>query len=368
MSKALDISEFLLRSAGQLTIDVRSPKEYAKGHIPHAVNLPLFNDEERAKVGTIYKQVGKNEAIEAGLEIVGPKMVEFVRYVKPLVRDNKIFVHCWRGGMRSGSMAWLLGTMGYEVYTLKNGYKAYRNLVIEELGRDAKYIIVGGRTGSGKTALLHKLREHGEQILDLERIANHKGSAFGALGEEPQPSTEHFENLLHLEMAKLDLSKTIWLEDESKSIGKCMITNELWARMLRAPVVILDIPLEVRVGRLVKDYGAQPAEGLEESIRKIERRLGNEAMKDALRALEAGDLAEVTRIMLHYYDKAYDRGISFKETKDIRHLAFENDDMELIFSSVISAFNPQRVLNPLRVWGWSLSGLLLFINDIMIFF
>ncbi len=335
MSKALDIGEFISRSQGHLTIDVRSPKEFIKGHIPHAINLPLFNDEERAKIGTLYKQTGKNDAIEAGLEIVGPKMVEFVRLVKPLVRDNKIFVHCWRGGMRSGSMAWLFDTMGYEVYTLKSGYKAYRHLVLEGLSSEARYVIIGGRTGSGKTEMLHHLRDQGEQILDFERLANHKGSAFGALGEPAQPSTEQFENDVHLALSKLDLNKRIWLEDESKNIGRCYITNELWAIMLKSPIVVVDIPLEVRVKRLVGDYGEQHIEGLEESVRKIERRLGNEAMKDALRALEERNFAEVARITLHYYDKAYDHGLAVKESRDVTILSFDSDDMKLITKSLM---------------------------------
>ena len=330
MSKPLDNIEFLTLSKGHLTIDVRSPREFNKGHIPHAINLPLFNDEERAKIGTIYVQTGRNEAIEAGLEIVGPKMADFVRFVKPLAKENKIFVHCWRGGMRSGSMAWLFDTMGYEVYTLKSGYKAYRNLVIEALGTQGKYIIIGGRTGSGKTELLHQLRARGEQILDLEGLAHHKGSSFGALGELPQPSSEQFENDLHLEMSKLDLSRTIWLEDESKNIGKCSITNDLWANMVKSPLIVIDIPLEVRVKRLVKDYGEMPAEGLEDAIRRIERRLGNEAMKDALRNLEERNFAEVARISLRYYDKAYDHSLAIKETKDITFLSFETDDMKII--------------------------------------
>jgi tRNA 2-selenouridine synthase len=334
MSKVLDITDFMALSKGQLTIDVRSPKEFIKGHIPHAVNLPLFNDEDRAKIGTIYKQKGRSEAIEAGLEIVVPKMADFVRFVKPLARENKIFVHCWRGGMRSGSMAWLFDTMGYKVYTLKSGYKAYRHLVLEGLGKEAKYIIISGRTGSGKTAILHKLRERGEQIIDLEGLANHKGSAFGALGELPQPSTEQFENNLYLEMSKLDHAKPIWLEDESKNIGRCTITNELWANMVKAPLIVIDIPLEVRVKRLVEDYGEMPIDGLEESIRKIERRLGNEAMKDALRSLGERNFANVARITLHYYDKAYDHALSIKETKDIAILPFETDDMEAIIETL----------------------------------
>jgi tRNA 2-selenouridine synthase len=335
MTKTLDITEFLSLSRGHLTIDVRSPKEYNKGHIPHAVNLPLFNDEERARVGTLYKQTGRNEAIEAGLEIVGPKMAGFVRFVRPLAIDNKIFIHCWRGGMRSGSMAWLMDMMGYEVYVLRGGYKAYRHDVIAHLGREAKYIVLGGRTGSGKTEVLHTLRARGEQVLDLEGLAHHKGSAFGALGELPQPSTEQFENDLCLEMTKLDLSRPIWLEDESKNIGKCIITNELWANMGRSKLVVVEIPLETRVKRLVKDYGEMPIEGLEDAIRRIERRLGNEAMKEALKCLGERDFEQVAHITLRYYDKAYDHGISARETKDISYLPFDTDEMGRIADKLI---------------------------------
>jgi tRNA 2-selenouridine synthase len=330
MSKALDIADFLRMSDGHLAIDVRSPAEYKKGHIPHVVNMPLFNDEERAIVGTLYKQTGRNEAIERGLEIVGPKMAEFVRYVKPLAIDNKIFVHCWRGGLRSGSVAWLFDTMGYEVYTLAGGYKSYRNLVIEKLSQKAPYIIIGGRTGSGKTEMLHKLRERGEQILDFERIANHKGSAFGALGEPAQPTTEQFENDLYVEFAKLDITKPIWLEDESKNIGCCYITNGMWANMRTSPMVVIDLPIEVRVKRLVSDYGENFISGLEDSIRKIEKRLGNEAMKEALQKLQEMDLAGVARIVLRYYDKAYDHSIIAKERELITRISFETDDMKLI--------------------------------------
>lgn len=341
MSKALGIADFLQMSEGHLVIDVRSPAEYKKGHIPGAVNLPLFNDEERAVVGTLYKQTGRNEAIEKGLEIVGPKMAELVRYVKPLAKDNKIFVHCWRGGMRSGSMAWLYDTMGYEVYTLVNGYKAYRNHVIEKLSEKANYLIIGGRTGSGKTELLHQLQKNGAQIIDLERLAHHKGSAFGALGELPQPTTEQFENDLYVEFTKLDLRKPIWIEDESKNIGCCYITNAMWANMRIAPIIIIDLPTEVRVKRLVTDYGENFTAGLEESILKIEKRLGNEAMKEALKSLAEGNLSEVARIVLRYYDKAYDHSVLSKEKELITRISFETDDIAHIAQRLMEHLEPK---------------------------
>ena len=327
MSSVLEIVDFMAQSQSYLTIDVRSPAEYLKGHIPHAVNLPLFTNEERAVIGTLYKQKGKNEAIEMGLEIVGPKMADFARFAKKKGKENKIYVYCWRGGMRSGSMAWLWDMLGYDVYILKQGYKAYRHYVLEELGKPIPYTIIGGKTGSGKTALLYQLQAMGEQIIDLEGIAHHKGSAFGALGQQPQPTTEQFENLLQQALSQLDTSKRIWLEDESKNIGSCYIPNTLWAQMRQAPLVVVELPIEVRVARLVQDYGTEAIDGLEECIKKIERRLGNEAMKEALKALHERDLATVARITLRYYDEAYDHGLTVKDTKQINKYTFEQDDM-----------------------------------------
>src|SRR4051812_6914798 len=164
MIQPLSIHDFLKQSQGHLTLDVRSEGEFNYGRIPHATNLPLFNNEERKQIGTTYKQKNKNDAILEGLDIVGKKMGDFIRFVQPAIKDNKVFVHCWRGGMRSGSMAWLLDLFGYEVFVLKGGYKAYRHLVLEFLAKKFPYIIVGGRTGSGKTLVLQELKTLGEQV------------------------------------------------------------------------------------------------------------------------------------------------------------------------------------------------------------
>jgi len=334
-SEALEASKFLNQSAQHLTIDVRSPKEYAKGHIPHAINIPLFNDEERAIVGTLYKQRGRQPAIEKGLEIVGPKMAQFARVVKPLVKDNTLYIHCWRGGMRSGSMAWLYRMLGYRVFTLLGGYKAYRNNVLVELSKPLPYTVLGGYTGSGKTAVLLALAAMGEQVIDLEGIAHHRGSAFGNLGQLPQPSTEFFENLIYQRLSQLDPTKTIWLEDESKNVGSCYIPNGLWGVMRLAPLVVLEIPFEVRVQRLVADYSGCDMEGLKESIIKIERRLGNEATKKSLEMLAMNDYAEVARITLRYYDKTYLHGLSTKDTKYIQYLAMDHDDINAIAEKLL---------------------------------
>jgi tRNA 2-selenouridine synthase len=333
----LEIEPFLQQSKGYLTLDVRSEAEYTYGHIPHALNLPLFNNEERKIVGTLYKQKGKPEAILAGLDITGPKMAGFIRFVEEAIKENKVFVHCWRGGMRSGSMAWLFNLFGYEVYTLKGGYKSYRHFVLGQIGRQYKFLILGGRTGTGKTAVLHELKARGEQVIDLEQLASHKGSAFGALGQAPQPSTEHFENLLAEEFIKLSSDKRIWLEDESKTIGRVFIDLNLWQHMCAAPTFVIDIPFNLRVGRLVNDYSENETEGLEQAITNIQRRLGIEQWKNAIDALREKNYGRVAEITLYYYDKAYDKSLALKEGKEIIQFSFEDDDVKLIASELIKS-------------------------------
>ena len=343
MITQLNIHEFLTQSQGHLTLDVRSEGEYNYGHILHATNLPLFNNEERKVIGTSYKQQGKNEAILLGLDVVGKKMSEFVRFVQPKISDNKVFVHCWRGGMRSGSMAWLLNLFGYEVYVLKGGYKAYRQHVLHLIASKFKLIVIGGTTGSGKTDVLQKLKEKEEQTIDLEALANHKGSAFGALGLPPQPSTEHFENMLAEEIKHFDLNRRVWIEDESKTVGRVFLDLNLWNNMRTSPVFVIELPLEVRLQRLVRDYGEQPPDGLEQAITNIERRLGNEQWKAAIQAVRDKDFAGAAKITLYYYDKAYDKGLSMKETKEIFRYSFETDDMQVMAQTLIEAANKKAI-------------------------
>ncbi len=339
MITTLSASDFIEQSKQHLTLDVRSEGEYNYGHIPYAVNLPLFNNEERKIIGTAYKQQSREEAMLLGLDIVGKKMSGFVQHIKPLAKDNKVFVHCWRGGMRSGSMAWLFDLFWYEVYTLKGGYKAYRHVVLEALAQSNNYIVLGGKTGSGKTAVLHRLREMGEQVIDLEALANHKGSAFGMLGQAPQPSTEHFENLLHLQLSKFDLDKRIWLEDESKKIGTVVLNDNLWQHLKAAPLYLVELPQEVRVKRLVEEYAANQKEGLKQSLTNIKKRLGGLEWKEAMEALEENNFAKTAGITLNYYDKTYDYSITQRESESVRRFAFEKDDVDEIAQQLIERAN-----------------------------
>ncbi|MES2622412.1 MAG: tRNA 2-selenouridine(34) synthase MnmH [Bacteroidota bacterium] len=339
MIQQLSIEDFLTQSKEHLTLDVRSEGEFNYGHIPHATNLPLFNNEERKIVGTTYKQKSREEAILIGLDIVGKKLGDFVRFVQPLIKDNKVFVHCWRGGMRSGSIAWLLNLFGYEVFVLKDGYKSYRHQVLGIIGGKFQYIVIGGRTGSGKTAVLQELKNNGEQAIDLEGIANHKGSAFGALGQNPQPSTEHFENLLAEELTLFDEEKRVWLEDESKTIGRVFLDLNFWNHIRLSPLFVIGLPLEIRLRKLAEEYGTFSVEELTASFSNIVRRLGNEQWKNAVTALEEKNIELAARIALSYYDKAYDKGINMKETKEIYRFTFENAEAKNIAETLIEVAN-----------------------------
>ncbi len=306
----LPIEAFLEATAQVPIIDVRSPGEFARGHIPGAHSVPLFSDDERAVVGTLYKQQGRDPAMLEGLRIVGPKLAPIVEQARSISPEGRIAVHCWRGGERSGSVAWLLDKAGFgEVLVLKRGYKAFRHYVLGTFRTPYRLQVLGGYTGTGKTETLQHLKALGEQVVDLEGLAHHKGSSYGALGEAPQPTTEHFENLVWSALRHCDRERPIWVEDESLMIGRTRIPDDLFAQMRAATLFFADMPIEERADRLVVDYGRFPKDQLAEATKRIERRLGPQHCKAALEALEAGDLRTVALITLRYYDKAYLRGV-----------------------------------------------------------
>lgn len=310
------------KEAGALLLDARSPGEFEEAHIPGAQSFPLFDDAERAEVGTLYKQVGREAAIERGLELIGPRMAQMVRDVRSLfdeVPDRRpIHLYCWRGGMRSGSLSWLLRTAGLPVVLLEGGYKAYKQTLPAFMGRDWPLIRVGGYTGSAKTAVLQELAKAGEQVLDLEGLARHFGSAFGNLQRHPQPSSEHVRNLLADALSKLDPSRRIWVENESRRIGKVHIPEPFYQRMIACPALEMRRSMEDRVAHLVGMYGGYDKGLLQEGFSAIRGEVGGPGTREALEAVERGDLAVAARIALAYYDRTYEHGLQ-KRAVDKRH-------------------------------------------------
>jgi len=327
MQDRLSPAAFLAEHPIRVILDVRSPEEYSQGHIPEALSFPLFSDEERAAVGTLYKQVGKDEAMELGLRFVGPKMEQFVKQAKALAPHRRLAVHCWRGGQRSGSMAWLFKQAGFDVVTLEGGYKAYRHHVLEGLEKtDLNLVVLGGQTGSGKTKVLHALRDLGEQIIDLEGLAHHKGSAFGFIGEAPQPTVEQFENDLLGSTLALQTARRVWVENESRSIGRIYIPQGFFSKIKDSLLVNIEIPDEARIKNLLDDYVLTDRTELEKAFHKIATKLGGQHLKTALEALEQDNFAAAARIALVYYDKTYQHGLDTRPSKDFRRLEFEHGD------------------------------------------
>lgn len=310
-STSLEIKEFL--SVPGVVLDVRSPGEYAHARIPGALNLPLFNDAERAAVGTAYKQMGRNPAIEMGLGFVGPRLADFVAFAKQHVKTGSAKVHCWRGGMRSSSMAWLLDTAGLSTVTLKGGYKIFRRWALSAFTNPYRFLVMGGMTGSGKTAIMQELKRLGEQILDLEELASHRGSSYGMLGMPGQPSTEQFENEISLKLFAFDPARPIWVEDESRMIGKCKIPDSLFNQMQASTLFFIDCPLQERVDRLKEEYGHIPPQMLVDATERISRRLGGARTQEIVKHIKAGDLVQAIHLTLQYYDNSYHYGLTQRE-------------------------------------------------------
>ena len=363
----IQIDRFLELAKHHPLLDVRSPAEYKHAHIPGAHSFPLFSDEERKLVGTAYKQKSREEAIRIGLDFFGPKMRSMVDSAESILKasiqkDNNLLtdqlkstgsphskcllVYCWRGGMRSAAIAWLLDLYGFKIYTLAGGYKTFRKHVLETFQLPFSLKIVGGYTGSGKTELLSALQKKGETIIDLEEIAKHKGSAFGNIGMPEQPGQEMFENLLAMELLeKSRMSQnseevhhhSIWLEDESQRIGKVNIPGALWENMRRSKLYFLDIPFEERLTHIVQEYGGLDQEKLIDAIGRIQDKLGGLNANNAVLNLEIGNVRESFRILLKYYDKFYFKALhnrnniqSLIYTIECKSITTENANLLLI--------------------------------------
>jgi len=337
--KEIDIIRFLKNSKDIPVIDVRSPSEYFIGHIPGAINIPLFDDDERKMVGITFNDEGSIKAILKGLEIAGPKMSDKLRAALKVARDKKLLVYCWRGGMRSETMAWLFSLGNISTERLEGGYKSYRNYILEDLKRNRKIIVLGGMTGSSKTHILHKIKEEGFQVIDLEALANHKGSAFGSLGQQQQPSSEHFANLLYFELQSVNNDIPVWIEDESRNIGSVFMPDDFYKTLQAAPSVILMLDAEKRIPNLVREYASFPRKQLQESVLKVSKRLGAENAKKVLEFINYGDFTEAVRLMLLYYDKTYMYSLRKRNDQKIIYVKSDTDNIEKNTFKVLEASN-----------------------------
>jgi tRNA 2-selenouridine synthase len=321
----IDIDNFIIETSASIgsslrssiTIDVRSPAEFEHAHIPHALNLPLFDNEQRALIGTTYKKQSREAAIKVGLPLFGTKMLPMIETVEAWIKDRQkendltkptIYVHCWRGGMRSAAVAWLLDLYGYKVIQLTGGYKAYRNWVLAQFTIPYSLKVLGGYTGSGKTEILHALQEKNYAVIDLEGLAHHKGSAYGAIGQLPQPSQEMFENIVAEKLFEVNKKqKSIWIEDESQRIGTVLIPTPLFHLMRNSTCYFMTIPFEQRLNFIVEGYGSFDQKSLIEATMRIQKRLGGLETKTAVDFITAGALKEAFSILLKYYDKWYEK-------------------------------------------------------------
>lgn len=294
-------------------IDVRSPSEFKRGHIPGSFNIPLLSDQLRALVGTIYVQEGKQKAIHVALEHVGPHFTDLIDQGKRIYDENKktLVIYCARGGMRSGAVAWLFNLFGLPVVQLEHGYKAYRNWALAQFTKKQKLNILSGKTGSGKTEILHKMKLRGEQVIDLEKWAEHKGSVFGG-DKRLQATQQQFENDLAWHWAQLNQSTITWIEDESRKIGAVIIPEAVWLQMQDSPAYLLERSFEERLQRILDEYGSLDKDFLFMALSEIKDHLGSELYYRVKALIMADDLKNAYALLLEYYDKKYKHGISKK--------------------------------------------------------
>ena len=327
----IDVADFIVKSKGQPIIDVRSESEFTRGRIPGSINLPLFHDSERAEVGTLYKKEGRDKAIALGLTFTGYKLKSFFEKSLQITenRSRTLFIYCWRGGMRSASVASFLGNLGFEVLRLQGGYKSFRRYCLEQVEKPLNVCIIGGYTGTDKTGILHALRENSEQVIDLEGLACHRGSAFGHL-KKGQPTQEQFENELGLKMAGLDSNKLTFIEDESRNIGRAHIPVSLWKQMRSAIVLKLQLSDEERIENLCRIYQHEEVANIIQGFKTIEKKLGKENVKSALEFIEQNDYASAVNLALGYYDRGYNIGLSKRNPDTIIPVPITNQKQDTV--------------------------------------
>ncbi|VBB08025.1 rhodanese signature 1 [Lucifera butyrica] len=330
-------------------IDTRSPGEFAAGHIPGAVNIPLFTDEERAEVGTVYHKVSADDAKERGLAIVSTKLPELVKQVRHYTAlGQPLIVYCWRGGLRSRSVVSILELMGIPSWQLRGGYKAYRRYVLESLQDfqiNPEIVVLCGSTGVGKTGLLSLLSRQGIPVIDLEGLANHRGSIFGQIGLGMPASAKNFDAQLLNLLQSLNGQPFIVVECESKRIGNVYLPDVFYAAMQKGKKILVQADLPVRIQRLLAEYMGTGAntEAIFAAIQSLKKRLGEKKSRQLMASFTAGKLEEAVVILLtDYYDPLY----GYEEVAgDYFDLKVNANDLVQAANQIIGYLKKDRRLN-----------------------
>ncbi len=315
-------------------IDVRTPAEFADDHIPGAINCPVLSNEERITVGTLYKQVSPFEARKVGAALVAKNIAHHLEtrfHAHP--KSWKPLVYCWRGGQRSGAMSIILGQVGWVAHKLEGGYKSYRRDVLtqlETLPQQLNLRVVCGPTGAGKSRLLAALAATGQQVLDLEGLAQHRGSVLGGLPQQPQPSQKMFDSLVLQALQKLVPTRPIYVESESNKIGNVRVSPELIAAMHTSPCLLLDTPLDIRVAGLREDYQhyIDDPDALIAQLQTLHAFHGTKQLEHWNDLIRAGDFSGlVAELLTLHYDPSYLRSLSKHYTNLNQAQRFEPNDL-----------------------------------------
>lgn len=332
-------------------LDARSEGEYALDHLPGAENWPSLNDEERIKVGTLYKQVSPFEAQKIGAALVAANISRHIlAHVMEKPKSWKPLVYCWRGGKRSNSLALILGQIGFKVHLIEGGYKAFRKAVIEdtpERVRPLQFRVLCGPTGSGKTRLLQALAAQGAQVLDLEALASHRASVLGVIPGRPQPTQKAFETLLWDALRRLDPRRPVFVEAESKKVGNVTIPDSLIQAMRASPCVRLELSLQGRVQLLMEDYEyfVKDAAFFCERLDRLTDLKGHAVVDDWKARVHAGQIAEVVAELLEkHYDPGYETSTArnFRQYPDALKLALSGPDADAMAQAASTLLQGSR--------------------------
>ena len=340
--KEISIEE-VLELQNSIIVDVRTPKEYEEDHIPESINIPIFDDDERAIIGTLYKQKGKEIAVKTGIEITSPKLQDFYnKYLTLSKQYNQIILYCFRGGMRSGSLVNFLNEMGLNVLKISGGYKSYRNYVLdylENLSMKHQFIVLHGHTGTGKTQLLEALEEKGCCVLNLEALAQNSGSVYGEIFYSGKAPTQKWFDSRIVKILRESKFKNVLMESESKKIGKVTLCKSFWDTMTDGKHILVNSSAQNRVIRLVKDYtkyNTKDDEYLKKSTVRLKDTIGTKAVEDLINKIENKDYEYVAHfLILNYYDKLY----SYSIDKYKYDMSVSSDEIDLAVSKILEYYD-----------------------------